>query len=783
MAGLLDPEDEAYLAALQRNQRLGVRGPVMPRGGGGAYGNPMTPGDLGRDVISGVNVVAQGLDPVRLGRGIESAVQGVRYPEGAVAYGPYGIDGAPAFRMRDGSVVAATEADRRHGGLFDLADLLPMAGVQGGPASTLGAGAGRVRSTQLPDISTMPTADAVRIARRQPHLIEAGEQSQGYYVGGPRNVQSPEDLRRIRREFDAYVAQDPRGADWYDRYRGGVASVTGNQPRDNLWMSSQHGQWSAGVSPESELAFVLRENNASVAGMPTVARFGAQHAAHEAAQAANDPRLYQLGEKTGEYARLINPDQPRPPGATGVNDFRHARNFRYTEASGDAQRDALTDAQHRFLDYETALAVDRANRRAVGGMTDWSGERLHAAPWVRQKALDILDQRPNMVQARVADAERMLSEGYGAGMARRPSAEQLARELAYEDAFQIANRTITDYFPKHTAFATHEAMVGPNTGHLPGSLNATPAERAAYSADPRSSWANAPGGRDAIYSGLRVGETGTAMRVLPTQDMQGLYQPPGGLLEANPGQVARPLVAFESGPAGRSLAPADRALLEAGEATRAFIDAQDAGAAHTVWTGGRAGDTNSVFVPMNRSATRDELLALREAGGRQGLGDVIDTGQGVTITNFMGEPRMTPAGARELTGSLRSVLPDAQDAYRVRVDGIYQDFVDKWQAGSGSGAATRQLLERLNVTPQMRNAFDNNPYIAENALSRLARDEEWVSRWGATREDIQNARRIIGEGRGWVGRLEDALKRGAVLPAIAGALYVAAANEGGDAER
>ena len=215
MAGLLDPEDEAYLASLQRNQRLGVRGPVMPRGGGEAYGNPMTPGDLGRDVISGVNVVAQGLDPVRLGRGIESAVQGVRYPEGAVAYGPYGIDGAPAFRMRDGGVVEATAADRRHGGLFDLADLLPMAGVQGGPAGTLGSGARTPRRGRSRVVA--PQSDE-EIAQSFGMTVDELLQVRADNIAQSNRFNEPAERLRLQAEKMGFAAQVEAPGDTTSRY-------------------------------------------------------------------------------------------------------------------------------------------------------------------------------------------------------------------------------------------------------------------------------------------------------------------------------------------------------------------------------------------------------------------------------------------------------------------------------------------------------------------------------------------------------------------------------------
>jgi len=659
------------------------------------------------------------------------------------------------------------------GAVQAAAGMIPGAKPAAGAAKSAASQVIR-RSTELPAIREMPVNDAIAVARKEPHLIKSGDQSEGFYIGSPREIQSKRGLTNKRNEFDAYVAADARGGDWYDRYRNSVAEVTGNDPKQNLWMSNLQGQMSAGVDPGSELAFSIKENNSALAGMPVKAARPAQHEAFLKALAENNPYAMQLGDKTGEYARLVNPDQGRPAGATGVNDFRHARNWGYTEASGEAQRDALTQAQHKFLDYETALAVDRANKAQLAGRSNWTGEQLQAAPWVRQKAYAILDQRPNMVQARMKEAQAMLENGYGTNSGKQPTVEQLARELAYEDAFPIANRTIGDFFDKHTAFATYEAQPGPSTRHLSGSMNASEADRAAFANDPRSTWANAPGNRDAIYSGLTVGDTGAGMRVRPTQKMQGLYQPPGGLLETNPGEVARPLVAFDALEGGTKALPAfDRAMLNAGEATRAYIDAQDAGAAHKVWQGGRAKDSNSLFIPQNGPATKEQLLAVQNAAKKYGLGDVVDTGQGLTVTQFYpGAPDMkNPKG---LLTDITAASPTTGKAERVKVDSIYQDFVDSWKQPEGSGNATRQLLKELNVTPQIREAFDKNPYIAQNALARLERDEAWSKQWGATRQDIQNARRIIGEGPGWVSRLDEALKKGMVLPAVAGAVLLGA---------
>ena len=599
------------------------------------------------------------------------------------------------------------------------------------------------QSTDIPDIRGLSTEDAIAIARKQHHLIKAGERGEGMYVGGPREVETKADLNQKRKAFDDYIAADTRGGDWYDRYRRAVNEVTGGDPVSNRWMSAQEGQWSAGVDPGSELHFAIKENNAAIAGMPVKAARPAQHEAHLAAIAAKDPNLYQLGEKTGEYAVKVNPDQFTPPGATGVNDFRHSRSFGYTEPGGAPQREAIGQAGHKFLDYETALAVDRANRANLGGRSNWTGEQLQAAPWVRQKALDIMSRNP---------------------------------ALTYEEAVQRANRTIGDYFDRQTYFATHEAQPGADTGHMMGSLAAPPSERAAFAQDPRSTWATAPGQRDAIYAGTGIPGTGVNMRVRPTVEMQGMYARPDGTIETNPGWVARPLGTFDVGGKGeafKSVTPADRSLLNAGEATRAYIDAQNAGAWHKLWLGGPAKESNTLFYPREGKATPGELFDIQKRNAPFGLPDVADTGRGITSTRFFPPPE----GGLPFERALRKgELSQGGAPVRAKLDSDMVDYVDQWREGIGSGAATRKMLDYVNSTPQLREAFNSNPHIPQQALMKLERDQAWASKWGAPREDIQNARKIIGEGPGWADRLDAALAKGIIsLPAVA-AIYAGAVS-------
>lgn len=610
-------------------------------------------------------------------------------------------------------------------------------------AEEIATGAARAM-TEVPSIRGLPTADAVAIARGEPHLIPAGAGSKGAFVGGPQDVQSYADLQARRAAFDQYAAKDPRGFNWYDRYREGLNRATGGDPEMNRWMSTMQGSFSQGVSPQSELGYVLKEANSALAGQPTRAGMTTQHDAFMDAVAQGDPNLMQLGPKTEEYAGLVNPDRTAPPGATGVNDFRYANQWGYTPGEGVQRKGdvSLTAPQHTFMDYETALAVDRANKAAMGGRTDWTGERLQAVPWVIQKA-EALSTAP-----------------------RAP----LALRGNYDAAFAEAQKTAPDFFGKHLANATYEAQPGASIpGHMPGAAAAPPGERAEYMAAPGSSWATAPSPslrpgelpRDAIYGGLRLNDTGVGMYTLPSTPMQGYYPNAQGALETNPGIAAHPAVAFSTEGGGKTIMPPDASILDAGELARSYFGAQEAGAWHKSWPAERLKDVNAVTVPLDRAATPDELTRLRDAGEQHGFPHVVDTGQGVTVTNFDGTPALDAKKKSALIDALDKAKPEGAGTVGLsQMQSGYQGLVDAWKQGQGSGAATRQLLDALNQSPTLREAFNQNPFIPPVAAAQAQRDADWAARWGAPRPDIQNARVLAGQGPGWVDRLQKALAAG-----------------------
>jgi hypothetical protein len=254
--------------------------------------------------------------------------------------------------------------------------------------------------------------------------------------------------------------------------------------------------------------------------------------------------------------------------------------------------------------------------------------------------------------------------------------------------------------------------------------------------------------------------------------MQGVYEAPGNVLEYNLGEVARPLVSFDSGDV-KSVAEADQSLLNMGEALRGYVDYQGATPWHKVWEGGKTGLSNSVFATKKNAApaSPEDISKLKALGEKYGLPDVIDTGEGVTFTNFMDDNfKLDSKTAKKLFQEIDD-FGKFKTASRVKVDSGYPGYEGTWEQGAGSGAATRQLFEYLDAAPaQALIALDQNPMIPKVALNRLARDKDYAAQYGVTREDLTNAREIIGSGPGWVGRLRKALAAGAILPGIGFAL-------------
>jgi hypothetical protein len=618
----------------------------------------------------------------------------------------------------------------------------------------------------------------LKAARAGKHLKP---DTSGGYVGGPRTVDSPQALGKMRRELDqdfadsveaVKVADPERLGTWYDRAKSGMAQMT--EPYQLPRTLEQHGVYSAGVSPESELTFALKHLNSRVYGEPKTAYRGAGMRTLDRAVAADEPA--EMGFKIGEYADKNDPRLPNN-GLFGVNDFRRAQGMGYTDPQGNPWKAGVSDTMHPFMDLETALQVDRANKNALGGRSDWYGPHIQELPWVYGKAQDLYKR--------------------GSSKTGRYGGDQLE---GIKLALQDANKTAIDYAYKHAGSATHEAIPGASTGHVPSMITAPLEERIAYGnigrwdrPSPEAALSEFPevgaGNRDAIYSAL-------GYRQLPTIESSGAYLPEGASkYEMQPVKIARPLLDFPTGGEGL-IAQDTKQLMDFAERFRALNDAQEAFGYNLPNTMGSVGNKTSAVLDtrkLNPNKNLDPATGVQPNTEQMGAltAALEDTGYGVAPTSrgatiFPFDPKATP---KDMADLLKSKSKKLQSAYPSEMEqslnssgygpGVGMYTPEGFTATEPfSGRATMGVLKEASFLPQSTiQNLSESEYVRQAIKEKIRRDATLPD----ARADIQETRKFFSEAD-WAKAVQ--LIREGMLPAAAlSALGYSAQSMAGEADR
>lgn len=625
----------------------------------------------------------------------------------------------------------------------------------------------------------------LKAARAGKHL----KRTKDGYVGAPRTVTSGQGLGGMRKGMDAdftdavdavRLADPKRTGTWYERAKQGIAES--HEPYQLDRGLEQHGVYSAGVSPESELAFALKHRNSRVAGEQGKAYRGEGMRTLDNAVAENRPA--EMGFKIGEYA---NKNDPRIPnaGLFGVNDFRRAQGMGYTDPQGNPWKAGVSETMHPFMDAETALQVDRANKNKIGGKEDWVGPQIQEVPWVYGKGQDL----------------------HSRGMNARYKGDRLE---GIKQSLRDANNTARDYFHKHAASATHEAIPGASLGHVPQALSMSPADKLAYSRKGR--WdAPAPeaalnefpevgaGNRDIMYGAL-------GYRQLPSRDASGLYMNRLGEVETNPMTIARPLMDFPTGGGGGKLSGDTTKVMDTVEQHRALMDAQEAGAFNHPNTMDSVGGKNSMLLDSRKQMpdplkdpsagklpTSEQLAKLNaelEAmhKRRMDVGPIRDPGFGVSSTNrgaviFPYDSGMdAKEAARVLKGNKKKftdIFP-SEGEMGITTTGYVPGVGKRGKYGPEptapySGEATMDLLQRYaELDPSVALAISESEAFRRVGREKALRD----SLMGGTRRDIQETRRFFTEAD-WPKAVE-MIRRGMSPAAALAALGYSASSMAGE---
>jgi len=586
-----------------------------------------------------------------------------------------------------------------------------------------------------PDLRELTSKEAVVAARSEPHLMQ---DKTGQYIGAPRGVRTRKQIEEMRKKFDAEVEKGMAGANWYTRARAFNREIAGPSADRQSLAASEEALWSAQANPDTNMGFMLLGHNAYEAGVPlSQVRTGAQARNYNEARAQGvNPRL---GKKTGIYGQHLDPT--RVEATTGTNDIWHARQFGYTNSDGSTFSRALSPQEHRFLDYETMLAVDRAQKRGMGGRKDWRASEIQAAPWVSGKG----------------------------------KAEAARRNLSEEEGVAIASKTYPDYGPKYTAYGTSEQVPGKSTGLLDEVQASSYPAKEKFSE--KASWVDETG-RDPIYSDL-------GMYVRRSDQGPGYYINSEGKPEINPVTVSKPLVSYRKDAEGLLEIPkTDTAAMDAGEAVRGLLDMQEGAAWNKIITHDVKGpDRSSLDINMGRLLNKKELAAANEVASKHGFG-MANTENGVAFLDF--EDRTFSEVGKILKGGLADEINKALPGAEVLRGRLQSGYIDQAENLAkeleGSGRATKQMVSYLEelkkVAPEYFEKILDSEGVSKKAQANLDRLIEYGGK--GQRKDYEELLKIVSKGklRGLLKRIASSGYRG--LPVVGGAAVTGSLMAGGD---
>lgn len=625
--------------------------------------------------------------------------------------------------------------------IINYATPLGMVGsIESAGAKTLGKRAAKYTKKEAiqSDLRHMPFEEALPLAQKGVHLKQ---DASGQFVGAPRGVTSLRDINKLREAYDQMVEEGALGGDWYERAQQFHKEHTPNAAASRE-ASRANALFSAQADPTSNLGFTLQAHNAFEAGAPQkIVRTGPQASRYYSAMESG--KDIPLGQKTDIYAKYIDPEQGI--GSTGVNDFRHARNFGYTQIdpkTGEAIpiTRGLSPQEHAWLDAETILATHRANLKGLAGKADWKPEEIQAAPWVLQKAQALMKGSPE-------------------------------RFPTLDSAFAEANKTYLEAAPKYTAYSTYEQIPYATSGHLTG------IEKEPF--DIKKQFSNLANWFDVNGKDILSQSVGKkrGMMTGKTAEGYGSYtNPMTGETEFNPQFSAKSLVGMRPTEEGPVLQPQSEGLMDAMNALRGYVDVQGA----SPWIKplpGKATPSTSLHLNINEPLTLEEMQRLTALGKEHGFDGVIDLGSHGIILGF-NEKLKT---GQDLTKMLKSGLKDKLDitlpgklenVQRIRTQGGYPSYEAAFgKEHEGTGKATQQLFDYLSeaekkapaATARMHEGL--TPEFADLLQRMNERDIAAQEAYGvgAPRKDVLNARNILS--KSGLGGLKKAMEEGAYLPA------------------
>ena len=548
----------------------------------------------------------------------------------------------------------------------------------------------------------------------------------GKIIGAPNTFRGPEDILAARQASDNMVDLGAPYRNWYEE---GAEAVKYYSPTTTMEkaLPTGMGVMSPNSSPDFATETTIRMINNMASGKGREAMGLTEHgnkfigqfddATYGVPTGPSNPFTQFIPEsnKVSPYtANLINGGQS----PLTVNDLWRGRAQLYPE---NASSGSFNDAQHNYMWGEGVLQADRAQARAAAGRNSWSPAQVQAAEWVGQRATAMMAERDARIAALRADPNLTLE------------ARQKAINLEPSDAELLAsaNEPIRNTLAKREMNVAIEAIPGRGLKHHEGIIDASEAERAAYSKPRLDAFVTQADAQRGIKPGYDALYTELGYPQRPVQSATGEWTAPGSTkVEQNPVNIAGPVMPtqpsqFKTGAPDRDSLRVIDALetlrsgmlgqLAVGQSRVVPLSRKGASnaASGSYYEGGDPAGAVSAFQGAG-------LHALDVGGGRVVAGrffdpmrpkGIIDASEGVAAAGFPNKQGMfysnlTEAPKRPVPGSVTANIAskfrtNASERVAEQLDGVIRPIADTLKALDQSvtqyGPASQPLGELLNV--------------------------------------------------------------------------------------
>jgi len=465
----------------------------------------------------------------------------------------------------------------------------------------------RVSAQEVLALAQGQTYTPDRIVRKLAAPREGAKQR----PGAPLGVTNARQEAAARERYMQRMVEGVEGRDWYIDAGGAIRFYANDDPARAMTLAEDIAATSSTTTVSANTGFGTKGYNQATAGVPvetgrfptamgkTVENIHTEGTRGLEGRLKQSPFAYNMAEAGGFLPPNVTAARP-------TNDIWQGEAFGFMHPDGSPMRAGFTAAQHRWMDEQTEKILIEANRRGLGGHTNWDVRRAQAAAWVAAKVR--------------------------------------AGEIKPADAA----RSYAAYFADLAAQGSRETVPGITTAHLrelhePGS---DPYRQILHEMVNRDSGIYDAAGRDQIaagYGGL-VGSSFEGPGVFQGQPAPGRQtQVLTGSLEVPGSKGARVLDA------------GSRRILDASEATYGLLTGQDASAYSRVLPAGSGQARNAwdVTLPGGTVTPKQMQAALTHLGPAARDMVLIPTPDGIRLA-FMDD-----ATAKQLTKALGGKVKSA----------------------------------------------------------------------------------------------------------------------------